>query len=81
MKLLRGILGIFCLGGAVLTNQGAAAPAQISSIRSDKAPAGPQLSTNFVLELDGTDSYVELPPTIFNDLDEARGRKHLNSEL
>ena len=28
-------------------------------------------STNRVLELDGTGGYVELPPNIFNDLDEA----------
>ena len=27
--------------------------------------------TNRVLELDGTNSYVELPPNIFNDLTEA----------
>src|SRR5213594_3203859 len=28
-------------------------------------------ATNRVLELDGTGGYVELPPNIFNDLDEA----------
>src|SRR5262245_27165947 len=28
-------------------------------------------STNYVLELDGTGGYVELPPNIFNDLEEA----------
>jgi hypothetical protein len=30
-----------------------------------------QTATNHVLELDGTGGYVELPPNIFNDLDEA----------
>ena len=29
------------------------------------------ISTNRVLELDGTGGYVELPPNVFNDLDEA----------
>jgi PAS domain S-box-containing protein len=33
--------------------------------------AQPASSTNHVLELDGTGGYVELPPNIFNDLDEA----------
>ena len=28
-------------------------------------------ATNYVLELDGTGGYVELPPNIFNDLEEA----------
>src|SRR5690242_11351868 len=28
-------------------------------------------ATNYVLELDGASGYVELPPSIFNDLDEA----------
>lgn len=32
---------------------------------------GTTLSTNRVLELDGTNSWVELPPNIFNDLTEA----------
>src|SRR6266404_1509605 len=30
-----------------------------------------QSPTNFVLQLDGYNSYIELPPNIFNDLDEA----------
>jgi len=35
-------------------------------------PLNPQpAATNRVLELDGTGGYVELPPNIFNDLDEA----------
>src|SRR5262249_46646311 len=29
------------------------------------------VATNYVLELDGTGGYVELPPNIFNDLEEA----------
>ena len=33
--------------------------------------AQPASTTNRVLELDGTNSYVELPPNIFNDLTEA----------
>ena len=36
-----------------------------------RVEAQPASITNRVLELDGNGSYVELPPNIFNDLDEA----------
>src|SRR5215471_15408365 len=39
---------------------------------AQNAPSTPQpRATNYVLELDGTGGYVELPPNIFNDLEEA----------
>jgi hypothetical protein len=41
------------------------------SARLHAQPANQPASTNRVLELDGTGGYVELPPNIFNDLDEA----------
>ena len=49
--------------------------AQFSTLQAQ--PAGKplalnsQVSTRKVLDLDGTGSYVELPPNILNDLDEA----------
>jgi len=39
----------------------------LAAVRLDAQP----FSSNRVLELDGTGGYVELPPNIFNDLDEA----------
>ena len=74
MKLLRGILGIFCLGGAVLTNQGAAALAQITLLCVAALLGGSRLhaqpALNRVLELDGDGSYVELPANLLANLKE-----------
>ena len=42
--------------------------AQLALIHAQ--PAIPA-ATNHILELDGRGGYVELPPNIFNDLDEA----------
>src|SRR5262245_19565881 len=41
---------------------------QLSTLYAQPAAAS---NTNYVLELDGTGGYVELPPNIFNDLTEA----------
>ena len=74
MKFLRGILGIFCLGGAVLTNQGAAALAQITLLCVAALLGGSRLhaqpALNRVLELDGDGSYVELPANLLANLKE-----------
>ncbi len=74
MKLLRGILGIFCLGGAVLPNQGAAALAQITLLCAAALLGGSRLhaqpALNRVLELDGDGSYVELPANLLTNLNE-----------
>ena len=42
--------------------------AQLAAVHAQSAAPVPG---NHVLELDGTGGYVELPPNIFNDLDEA----------